>query len=185
MSRWRRARPSTQAGLPSISPSATNVTITQQGWTTWHRVIGNDSAQGAAAASYLKDTAKATKVFVVNDGEDYGKGLASYVQKGLGSAVIGTDTVQVGQTDFSATVTKVTSSGADAVFFGGYYTEGGLFVKQLRQAGYKGLFMSGDGSEDPNFVKVAGPAAAEGAVLTAPAGPGPGRLQHQVPSGHR
>lgn len=161
------------AGLPSISPSATNVTITQQGWKTWHRVIGNDSAQGAAAASYLKNTAKATKVFVVNDGEDYGKGLASYVQKGLGSAVTGTDTVQVGQTDFSATVTKVTGSGADAVFFGGYYTEAGLFVKQLRQAGYKGLFMSGDGAEDPNFVKVAGPAAANGAILTAPAAPAP------------
>ena len=73
------------AGLPSISPSATNVTITQQGWKTWHRVIGNDSAQGAAAASYLKNTAKATKVFVVNDGEDYGKGLASYVNDGLGN----------------------------------------------------------------------------------------------------
>lgn len=161
------------AGLPSISPSATNVTITQQGWTTWHRVIGNDSAQGAAAAKYLQDTAKATKVFVINDGEDYGKGLASYVTKGLGSKAIGQDTIQVGQTDFSATVTKVTSSGADAVFFGGYYTEGGLLVKQLRQAGYKGLFMSGDGAEDPAFVKVAGPAAANGAVLTAPAAPAP------------
>jgi branched-chain amino acid transport system substrate-binding protein len=161
------------AGLPSISPSATNVTITQQGWKTWHRVIGNDSAQGAAAAKYLQDTAKASKVFVINDGEDYGKGLASYVTKGLGSAAIGQDTIQVGQTDFSATVTKVTSSGADAVFFGGYYTEAGLLVKQLRQAGYKGLFMSGDGAEDPNFVKVAGPAAANGAVLTAPAAPAP------------
>jgi branched-chain amino acid transport system substrate-binding protein len=161
------------AGLPSISPSATNVTITQQGWTTWHRVIGNDSAQGAAAAKYLQDTAKASKVFVINDGEDYGKGLASYVSSGLGSKAVGEDTVQVGQTDFSATVTKVTSSGADAVFFGGYYTEAGLLAKQLRQGGYKGLFMSGDGAEDPNFIKVAGPQAAEGAVLTAPAGPAP------------
>lgn len=161
------------AGLPSISPSATNVTITQQGWTTWHRVIGNDSAQGAAAAKYLTNTAKATKVFVINDGEDYGKGLASYVTSGLGSKAIGQDTVQVGQTDFSATVTKVTASGADAVFFGGYYTEAGLLVKQLRQAGYKGLFMSGDGAEDPAFVKVAGPQAANGAVLTAPAAPAP------------
>ena len=49
------------AGLPSISPSATNVTITQQGWTTWHRVIGNDSAQGAADATYLNDTAEAPR----------------------------------------------------------------------------------------------------------------------------
>jgi branched-chain amino acid transport system substrate-binding protein len=161
------------AGLPSISPSATNVTITQQGWPTWHRVIGNDSAQGAAAASFLLNTAKANKVFVINDGEAYGQGLASFVTKGLGSKATGKDTVQVGQTDFSATVTKVDSSGADAVFFGGYYTEAGLLVKQLRQAGYKGLFMSGDGAEDPNFVKVAGPQAANGAILTAPAGPAP------------
>ena len=161
------------AGLPSISPSATNVTITQQGWSTWHRVIGNDSAQGAAAASYLIDTAKASTVFVVDDGQDYSKGLAGYVKDGLGSKVVDTDVVQPGQTDFSATVTKVTGSNADAIFYAGYYPEAGLLVKQLRQAGYKGLFMSGDGSEDPAFVKAAGAAAANGAVLTAPAGPAP------------
>lgn len=163
------------AGLPVISPSATNVTITQQGWTTWHRVIGNDSAQGAAAASYILNTVKSTNPFVIDDGSDYGKGLASYVKDGLGSTLKSgnTDTVQTGQTDFSATVTKVTGSKADAVFYGGYYAEAGLLVKQLRQAGYKGLFMSGDGSEDPAFVKAAGAQAANGAILTAPAGPAP------------
>ena len=81
--------------------------------------------------------------------------------------------MQTGQTDFSATVTAVTGSGADSVFYGGYYPEAGLLVKQLRQAGYKGLFMSGDGSEDPAFVKAAGAQAANGAILTAPAGPAP------------
>jgi branched-chain amino acid transport system substrate-binding protein len=161
------------AGLPGISPSATNVTITQQGWVTYHRVIGNDSAQGAADAKYMLDTAKASKVYVVDDGSDYGKGLASYVTKALGSNQIGHDTVQTGQTDFSATVTKVTGSGADAIFYGGYYAEAGLLAKQLRQAGFKGLFMSGDGSEDPAFVKAAGAQAADGAVLSAPAGPAP------------
>jgi branched-chain amino acid transport system substrate-binding protein len=161
------------AGLPSISPSATNVTITQQGWTTWHRVIGNDAAQGAADSKYLTTTANAKKVFVIDDGSDYGKGLATVVKQALGSVVTGTDTVQTGQTDFSATVTKVTGSGADAVFYGGYYPEAGLLVKQLRQAGYKGLFMSGDGSEDPAFITTAGAQAANGAVLSAPAGPAP------------
>jgi branched-chain amino acid transport system substrate-binding protein len=159
------------AGLPVISPSATDVTITQQGWPDWHRVIGNDSAQGAADAKYLTDTAKATKVFVIDDGSSYGKGLATIVKQGLGSKVVGTDVVQTGQTDFSATVTKVTGSGADAVFYGGYYAEAGLLVKQLRQGGYKGLFMSGDGSEDVHFVSIAGAQAANGAVLSAPAGP--------------
>src|SRR3954447_16956510 len=68
------------AGLPVISPSATNVTITQSGWSTWHRVIGNASARGAAAASYILDTVKSTNPFVIDDGSDYGKGLASYVK---------------------------------------------------------------------------------------------------------
>jgi branched-chain amino acid transport system substrate-binding protein len=162
-----------QAGLPSISPSATNVTITQQGWTTWHRVIGNDEAQGKADASYLTTTANAKKVFVIDDASDYGKGLATVVKSSLGSAVASTDEIQQKQTDFSATVTKVKGSGADAVFFGGYYPEGGLIVKQLRQAGYTGLFMSGDGSEDPAFVTTAGAQAADGAILSAPAGPAP------------
>ncbi len=161
------------AGLPSISPSATNVTITQQGWPTWHRVIGNDSAQGAAVATYLKDTANAKKVFVVADDSDYGKGLAGYVKSGLGGLVAGTDSVATGQTDFSATVTAIKASGADAMFYGGYYAEAGLLAKQLRQAGYTGLFMSGDGSEDAQFVKIAGADAANGAILTAPAGPAP------------
>jgi branched-chain amino acid transport system substrate-binding protein len=161
------------AGLPVISPSATNVTITDQGWTTWHRVIGNDSAQGAADAKYITDTVGASKPFVIDDGSDYGKGLATYVKKALGSAVSGTDVVQTGQTDFSASVTAVQGADADAVFYGGYYAEAGLLAKQLRQAGYKGLFMSGDGSEDPAFVKAAGAAAANGAILTAPAGPAP------------
>lgn len=162
-----------EAGLPSISPSATNVTITDQGWTTWHRVIGNDDAQGKADASYLTGTAGATKVFVVDDGQDYSKGLAGTVKDALGDAMVDDDTISVGQTDMSAVVTAVQSSGADAFFYGGYYTEAGLLAKALRQGGFTGTFMSGDGSEDPSFVKVAGAEAAEGAVLSAPAGPAP------------
>ena len=162
-----------EKGLPSISPSATNVTITQQGWTTWHRVIGNDDAQGKADAAYLTGDAGATKVYVVDDGQDYSKGLAGTVKEALGSSLADSDQISVGQTDMSAVVTKIKSSGADAVFYGGYYTEAGLLAKALRQGGFKGTFMSGDGAEDPNFVKVAGASAAEGAVLSAPAGPPP------------
>ncbi|MCZ4499356.1 MAG: Branched-chain amino acid transport system substrate-binding protein [Marmoricola sp.] len=161
-----------EAGLPSISPSATNVTITDQGWSTWHRVIGNDDAQGTADAKYLTDNG-AAKVYVVDDGQDYSKGLANKVKSSLGSAAIESDQISVGQTDMSAVVTKVKASGADAVFYGGYYTEAGLLAKALRQGGFDGKFMSGDGSEDPNFVTVAGKDAADGAILSAPAGPAP------------
>jgi len=169
-----------EAGLPSVSPSATNVTITQQGWTTWHRVIGNDAAQGAADAKYLTETVGAKKVYVVDDAQDYSKGLATVVTGALGSAAAGNDEIQVGQTDMSATVSKIKAAGADAVFYGGYYTEAGLLVKQLRQANWKGTFMSGDGAEDPAFVKAAGAAAAEGAILSAPAGPAPADFNAKV-----
>jgi branched-chain amino acid transport system substrate-binding protein len=162
-----------EAGLPSISPSATNVTITHQGWTTWHRVIGNDDAQGKADAKYLTESAGAKKVYVIDDGQDYSKGLAGTVKTALGSALADSDQISVGQTDMSAVVTKVKASGADAVFYGGYYTEAGLLAKQLRQGGFTGKFMSGDGAEDPAFVKTAGASAAEGAILSAPAGPAP------------
>ncbi|NHA67535.1 branched-chain amino acid ABC transporter substrate-binding protein [Phycicoccus flavus] len=168
-----------EAGMPSVSPSATNVTITDQGWTTWHRVIGNDNAQGEADAKYLMDTVKAKKVYVVDDAQDYSVGLSTVVKDSLGSAVTGSDQIQVGQTDMSAVVTKVTAAKADAVFYGGYYTEAGLLVKQLRQAGWKGTFMSGDGSQDPAFVKVAGQAA-NGAVLSAPAAPAPADFAAKV-----
>jgi branched-chain amino acid transport system substrate-binding protein len=162
-----------EAGLPSISPSATNVTITDQGWTTWHRVIGNDDAQGTADANYLTDTVGAKKVYVVDDGQDYSKGLGGKVSEVLGDAQVGSDQISVGQTDMSAVVTSVKAADADAVFYAGYYTEAGLLAKALRQGGWKGTFMSGDGSEDPAFVEVAGPSAAEGAVLSAPAAPAP------------
>jgi branched-chain amino acid transport system substrate-binding protein len=160
------------AGLPVISPSATNVTITQQGWTNWHRVIGNDAAQGASDAKFLTSDLGKSAIYVIDDAQDYSKGLANVVQQTLGSNAIGYDEIQVKQTDMSAVVAKVQAANADAVFYGGYYTEAGLLVKQLRQAGWTGTFMSGDGAEDPNFVKVAG-AAADGAYLSAPAAPAP------------
>ena len=164
-----------EAGLTTISASATNPKLTTLGWKTFHRVLGNDASQGPAAGLYIKNILKDTKVFVIDDASAYGKGLADEVKTTAGSAA-GTDTVQQKQTDFSATVTKVKSSGADAVFYGGYYQEAGLLVKQLREAGVKAHFVAGDGVKDDGFIKAAGSAAAEGAILTCPCNP-PDKVQ--------
>ena len=112
-------------------------------------------------------------MFTIDDATDYGKALTTIVNKDLGSLVAGSDRVQQKQTDFSATVTKVKASGADALWYGGYYPEAGLLVKQLRAAGWNGTFVSGDGSKDPGFVSAAGNTAAEGSVLTCPCAPAP------------
>jgi branched-chain amino acid transport system substrate-binding protein len=154
--------------LSTITPSATNPTLAANGWKYFHRILGNDNTQGPAAAKYIKDIMKAKKVFVIDDASAYGKGLADIVKKDLGSLVVGTDTIQQKQTDFSASVTKVQSSGADALFFGGYYTEAGLLRKQLSDKGVKATMVVGDGVKDPGFIAGAGKAAAEGTVMTCP-----------------
>jgi branched-chain amino acid transport system substrate-binding protein len=160
-----------EAGLVTVSPSATNPDLTTHGWTTFHRILGNDATQAPAAAKYIKETLGSSKVFVVDDASEYGKGIADGVADDLGDLVVDRDTVQQKQTDFGPTVTKVKASGADSLWYGGYYPEAGLFVKQLRAAGWTGTFLSGDGTKDTGFVESAGKDAAEGAILTCPCAP--------------
>jgi branched-chain amino acid transport system substrate-binding protein len=104
---------------------------------------------------------------VMDDASEYGAGLAGIVREELGDLVVDTDTIQVGQTDFSASVTKVNSSNADTVFFGGYYAEAALIVRQLRGAGFEGTFVVADGVKDPGYLEGAR-AAAEGTIITCP-----------------
>lgn len=159
-----------EGGLPTISASATNPDLSTNGWDTFHRVLGNDATQGPAAAAYISDVLESEKVFVVDDASAYGAGLAEIVEDSAGDAVVGTDTIQTGQTDFSATVTSIRSSGADSVFFGGYYAEAGLLVQQMRGAGVEATFVVADGVKDPGFIEAAGDAA-EGTIITCPCVP--------------
>lgn len=161
------------AGLVFISPSATNAKLPTvvQNETVFHRDIADDDLQASGIATYLSTVAKPKKVAYINDNSEYGKGLAVATQalsekKGLKTADV--EVVDPKAQDFSATVNKVKGSGADLVFYGGYYAEAGRLRKQLVDAGVKVEFISGDGSLDPGFITAAGPAAAEGAKLSCP-----------------
>ena len=158
-----------QAGLNTITASATNPALSENGWKTFHRILGNDATQGPAAAKYIKDVLKAGKVFVSDDTSEYGKGLADIVKKDLGSAVVATDQTAADgkQDDFSPTVTKAKASGATVFFYGGYYSNASKLVKQLKDGGFTGQFVAADGVKDDGFIKGAG-AAAEGAIVTCP-----------------
>jgi branched-chain amino acid transport system substrate-binding protein len=162
-----------EAGVTVVTPSATRPSLSTKGWKVFHRAVANDDSQGPAAGNYIKSVLKAEKVYVVDDGSAYGTGLADAVKGVLGGAVIGTDKVGADgkQTDFSATVTKVSSSGATALFYGGYYQNAGLLRKQLTEKGWTGTMIAGDGVNDPGFVKAAGNAAAAGTILTCPCAP--------------
>ena len=159
-----------EAGLPIITPSATNPALADNGWKIFHRALGNDASQGPGAATYIDSTLKASKVFVIDDASEYGKGLADQVSSTLGSKVVGSDTIDPAATDYSATVTKVKDAAPDAVFFGGYYAQAGPLSKQLRDAGVNAVLVFGDGVLDPGYIEGAG-SAAEGAIITCPCAP--------------
>jgi branched-chain amino acid transport system substrate-binding protein len=162
-----------EAGITTITPSATRPSLSTKGWKVFHRAVANDDSQGPAAGNYIKTVMKAQKVFVADDQSSYGSGLADNVKKILGSLVVGTDKTGADgkQTDFSSTVTKVKSSGATVMFYGGYYQNAGLIAKQLKGAGANVTMVAGDGVNDPGFIKAAGNDAAEGTILTCPCAP--------------
>jgi branched-chain amino acid transport system substrate-binding protein len=160
-----------QASLPAITPSATRPSLSTQGYKIFHRGVGNDLSQGPAAARYIKDVMKATKVYVVDDQSAYGAGLADEAKKVLGTLVVGGDKVTAKQTDFAGVVTKVTGANVPALFYGGYTAEASLFLKQLRAAGWKGVFVGGDGINDTNMLSVTGQADVEGTIATCPCAP--------------
>jgi len=154
-----------EAGLPLITASATNPDLSKNGWTVFHRMLATDAKQGPDVANYIKNTLKGTKVLVIDDQSEYGKGIADEVRKTLGAVNTDNDSIDPKATDYSATVTK--AKNADVIFYGGYYSDAGKLVKQMRDGGVTAKFVSGDGSVDPGLVKAGGPAA-EDVYLSCP-----------------
>ena len=169
-----------QAGLVAITPSATNVALSEKGWRTFFRGLSNDGVQGPSLANYLKNTLGAKKVCVIDDSTDAGVGQAQAVRDTLGPLAdpACSASIKKGDKDFSAVVTQVQAQSPDAVVYAAYYTEGALLLQQLREAGYTGLFAGPDGLKDPQFVKAAGESA-DGAVLSCPCGPAAGGFAEQ------
>ncbi|WP_236006903.1 branched-chain amino acid ABC transporter substrate-binding protein [Nakamurella leprariae] len=174
-----------QAGLLSLTASATNPDLTANGWTNFFRGLANDAVQGPAVAKYLTGSAGFSTVCVVKDNSDYGVGLAETITEGLGDAAdpsCAAD-VKTGDKDFSATVQLIAGAEPDAIFYAGYYAEAAPFVAQLREGGVEAAFVSADGTNDPQFVDQAG-SAAEGAYLSCPCGPAPEEFAATYESEH-
>ncbi|MEU0808099.1 branched-chain amino acid ABC transporter substrate-binding protein [Streptomyces sp. NPDC005970] len=158
-----------KADLAQVSPANTNPALSQgDDWAagkktrpfkTYFRTATTDVIQGRFAAQYYYNDAKKRKVFVVDDKQTYGAGLAKIFSeefKRLGGKVVGTDHLTVKENDFSGIAGKVKSTGADSVYFGGQYPEGGLLSDQVKQAGANVPIMGGDGIYDPAFIKASG-----------------------------
>jgi branched-chain amino acid transport system substrate-binding protein len=159
-----------EAKLPSVTASATNPGLAENGWKYWHRIVGNDLSQGSAVADYMTRALGAKKTFVIHDNQEYSKGVADVVAKTLtdNGATVETDVIDPEGSDYAATVNKVKSAAPDAIFYGGYYAEGGRLLKQLREGGVTARFLSGDGSLDAGLAEGAGGTNADGAIVSCP-----------------
>ena len=162
-------------GILQISPGSTNPSFTERKLWNVFRTCGRDDQQGAVAANYIVTKMPGKKVAIVHDKTTYGKGLADETKKGLnakGVTEVLYEGVNTGEKDYSAVVSKIKQSGADLVFFGGLYTEGGLIVRQMRDQGVQAVMMGGDGLAAAEFAAVGGPGV-EGSLVTF--GPDPTR----------
>jgi branched-chain amino acid transport system substrate-binding protein len=160
------------AGIIAMSPSATNPALTQSGdYPNFFRTIASDDAQARLEVDFALDTLKLTKIAVLHDKGDYGKGLAefakSFLEKDPRAKVVLYEGVTPGAVDYSAVVQKIKRSGAQAVIFGGYHPEASKIVTQMRKKRMKTVFISDDGVKDDTFIKVAGEYA-EGVYATGP-----------------
>ncbi len=146
------------ANLGLISPSATNASLTSSGFTTFHRIVPTDGVEGQQAAEYLAKKFK--NVFVVDDTTVYGKGVADVVEQGLKAKGVKTERQGVAQNtqDYGPIAQKVKSSGAQAMFYGGYDAQAALFAKALTAAGYSGVRMTGNGGKSSVFTQGSGAA---------------------------
>lgn len=160
------------AGIPQISGSATNPKYTQQGFKTAFRVMANDVQQGKVLGEFAAKQGVKT-VAIVDDRTAYGQGLADEFKKAAEAAglkVVATEYTNDKATDFKAILTKIKSTKAELVFYGGMDAQGGPMVKQMKELGIKAKFLGGDGVCTPEFMKLGGEAS-EGQFCSLPGQP--------------
>lgn len=163
-----------QAGIPVITPSATNPQLTRQGYAVTFRVIANDLQQGEAMAKYAAESLKLKKVAVIDDRTAYGQGLADALADDLakeGVEVVGREFTTDKATDFSAILTKIKGLQPDAVFYGGMDAQAGPMLRQMRQLGFKSKFFGGDGVCTGEMLKLAADALNEDSYCSQPGVP--------------
>jgi len=155
-------------GILQITPGSTNPRITERNMWNIFRTCGRDDQQGAIAGNYIAANFQGKKVAIVHDKTTYGQGLADETKKTMNAKGIQEvlyEGVGAGEKDFSALVSKIKSSGADLVYWGGVHTAGGLIVRQMRDQGVTAVMMGGDGITSDEFAAIGGPGV-DGTLMT-------------------
>ena len=161
------------AGIPQISPSATNPKYTRQGFKTTFRVVADDVHLGGTLGRYAVKDLHGKSIVTIDDRTAYGQGVAEEFSKAVkasGGAIQDTQFTTANATDFTAILTAIKAKKPDIVFFGGMDAVAGPMIRQMKQLGINAKFMGGDGICSSELPKLAGGAMADGQVICAEAG---------------
>ena len=161
------------AGIPQISPSATNPRYTQQGFKSAFRTMANDEQQGRLLGQFATRHLSAKRIAIIDDRTAYGQGLADEFEKSVksnGGVIVAREFTTDKSTDFRAILTSIKGNQPDLLFFGGMDPQGGPLMRQVRSLGITAQFLGGDGLYTPEFIKLAGDAS-EGAYSSLPGVP--------------
>ena len=161
------------AGIPQISPSATNPKYTRQGFKTAFRIVADDVHLGGTLGKFAVETLKGKNIAVIDDRTAYGQGVAEEFTKAAeaaGAKVVDKQFTTDKATDFNAILTSIKGKKPDVVFFGGMDAVAGPMLKQMKSLGIKAKFMGGDGICTGELIKLAGDALGDGQVYCAEAG---------------
>ena len=161
------------AGIPQISPSATNPKYTRQGFKTAFRVVADDVHLGSTLGRYAVNTLKGKSIVTIDDRTAYGQGVAEEFSKAVkasGGSIQDAQFTTDKATDFTAILTAIKAKKPDVVFYGGMDAVAGPMIRQMKQLGIEAKFMGGDGICSGELPKLAGGAMADGQVICAEAG---------------
>ena len=158
-----------ESDMVQISPASTNPTLTDdRAGPNIYRVCGRDDQQGGVAGKYLASHLGDKKIAFVQDKTAYGKGLADETKKAMNAAGKQEEmyeAITAGEKDYAALVSKLKQANIDVVYFGGYHTEAGLIIRQMRDQGLQTILMGGDALITQEFWSITGDAG-EGTLMT-------------------
>ena len=161
------------AGIPQISPSATNPEYTRQAFKTAFRVLADDTQLGRTLGKYAVGSLMAKTVAVVDDRTDYGRGVAEEFAKAVvaaGAKIVSKYSTSDKATDFGPILAGIRRKRPDIVFFGGMDAVAGPMLRQMKSLTIPSRFMGGDGICTADLAKLAGNAVADDKVFCAEAG---------------
>lgn len=158
-----------EEGIIQISPASTNPKFTdERPGPNVFRVCGRDDQQGSVDGKYIAANFADKNIAILHDKTAYGKGLADEVKKAMNAAgkqEVLYEAITAGEKDYTAVVSKLKQANVDVVFLGGYHTEAGLIVRQMREQGMDTIMFGGDALVTQEYWQITGDAG-EGTLMS-------------------